>query len=75
MIEAKPTFKIPDAKTYAFFNIIKGHEQMLKDFAIMHVQAALLAASKNYAQGSLTPGKGVSIKDAILSAYPLNNIK
>jgi len=75
MREGKPTFEIPDAKTYAFFNVTKGYAQMLKDFAIMHVQAALLAASKNYAQGSLTPSEGVSIKDAILNAYPLNKIK
>ena len=47
----------------------------MKVFAKLHVQAALKHASENYAQGSFTPGKGVSIKDAILNAYPLNKIK
>mgnify|MGYP003436559226 CR=1 FL=1 len=40
-----------------------------------HVEKALKKASQNYAQGSLTPGKGVSIENAILNAYPLTNIK
>ena len=45
--------------------------EILIGFAKLHVDAA----SENYAQGSLSPGKGKSIKEAILTAYPLTNIK
>lgn len=48
---------------------------LMINFAKLHVEKALYIASRSYGQGSLTPGKGKTIKDAILTAYPLDKIK
>lgn len=53
--------------------------KMMNEYAILkakhYVEEALNTVSENYAQGSLTPLKGVSVKESILTAYPLTNIK
>ena len=66
-----------------FFNINKGYidydkagleiiKKSMIDFAKLHVEAALKAASESKSNGT----EGYKIyKDSVLSAYPLTNIK
>lgn len=70
--------KIPTAKKHLKNNIDYVLEGDMKQDIIdamisytkLHVKAALKKASENYARGSLTPGKGLTVKEAILNSYP-----
>jgi len=51
--------------------------EAMAEFAKLHVEAALKAASENAdtLKGEVYASKGCIDKDSILNAYPLNNIK
>lgn len=53
-------------------NVGSNTERLMIEFAKMHVEAALKAASE---KGKCSNGTSVVLKNSILNSYPLENIK
>lgn len=64
--------KIPTAREFYDAHDSDDAVVMMIDFAKMHVEAALKAASE---KGKCSNGTSVVLKNSILNSYPLENIK
>ena len=64
--------KIPTAREFYDAHDSDDAVVMMIDFAKMHVEEALKAASE---KGKTSNGTSVVVKDSILNSYPLENIK
>ena len=69
--------KIPTAREFYDKHHSDDAVVMMKDFAKLHVEAALKEASETKVEGHFGSGKynrDVADKDSILTSYPLTNI-
>ena len=59
------------------YSFTVGYREDMIEFAKLHCEAALKAASENAdtLKGEVYASKGCINKESILNAYPLNNIK
>lgn len=70
--------KFPEFEDLDNGNVWVNIEGTMVEFAMIHVEAALKAASEKYIEfyeGSVEDGELEKIKDSILDSYPLENIK
>ena len=68
----KKMSKIPTVEEFLLLNNFKNNTEAMIKFAKLHVEAALKEAE---IAGQNNWGNSKKMKDAILNAYPLENIK